>query len=781
MVSVERVVKPLSFFLISLPLTFVLLFFGFLSPKYDAVVYTDSIVGEGACSTYLASDDECFSYLYSADTYFGSELKTLKLRDIRYNVDEITLSIFGVEKADIVSFEIALFGIVITHASGDGLSHPFSPVTSKAVISTDNPLVHIEAEDPSEGTRIILGGFDFIPLWFWIGYWSLLVAISVLFSIALSLIAERLKKLRPFLLSISGVVVVMLAGCFFCGSLPYVDYTDFLLNWLFLFAAALFISALTLPWVGTVTVMGFTLVWYIANYFVILFRNKPIMPADLTAIGTAAEVVNGYSFAPTWQMVLGVLVVVLYAVGVILVYRKDKQTLQVPFLKKSLLSRAACALTAVLLVVIGINTPAFASLNSFAWDARVLEAFHREGMVLTFVNNALHSVVREPEGYSMAAVEEYLSEYQAAAQEEPKGTQPTNIIMVMDEAFADLRTVGLSEEIDVMPFIDSLDENIVTGDLGVSIYGGGTCNTEFEALTGNSLAFLGAGSYPYTSYLNDALFSLASYFKNMGYGTEAFHANNATNWNRNRAYPNMGFEQFHSIDDYPELTEETTLHGYPADSGDFQYMESIAESYEDKPRFLFNVTIQNHSGYEHWEDVKRAETVEEHGQGLYEDAQIYLSLVKASDDAVKQLVETYRDSNEPTMIVFFGDHQPGLVSAAQEGIYTDVDSALDYYKTKFFIWTNYDTPEKHDIQISANYLPYLILEQGNFPLPPYVQMLKEVAAKYPVITTQGVIDAEGNEYSSVSDLADDPLIRKYQYVQYANMFDEIDGAWFSSK
>ena len=106
---------------------------------------------------------------------------------------------------------------------------------------------------------------------------------------------------------------------------------------------------------------------------------------------------------------------------------------------------------------------------------------------------------------------------------------------------------------------------------------------------------------------------------------------------------------------------------------------------------------------------------------------------------------------------------------------------LDFFKSKFFIWTNYETPELHQAGISANYLPWLILDQGNFALPPYVQMLKELYSKYPIITSQGVMDIEGNIYTGVAEIMDDPLIQKYQYIQYANLFDELDPAWFEVK
>ena len=49
------------------------------------------------------------------------------------------------------------------------------------------------------------------------------------------------------------------------------------------------------------------------------------------------------------------------------------------------------------------------------------------------------------------------------------------------------------------------------------------------------------------------------------------------------------------------------------------------------------------------------------------------------------------------------------------------------------------------------------------------------------MSSQGVIDSEGTIYDSISEIIDDPLIRKYQYIQYANLFDEIDPAWFEVK
>jgi len=774
----KRLKGILFAFLITFPFVFVLIFLGYFSIQYDVVLNVDNVVGEGICQSY-GSQVDGRTTVSAVTFYFGSELKTATIRGAYYDVDTFYLIPSDVSEFDFLSMDVYVRGIHLSHFDGgDILADGEILEGTTAKLSSVNNIVHVDIFDPAEGTTITISE-EFIPLWFWILYYAIMVMIALLLAVLLDLLFAKVPKLRLPLMRAAGVAVTLLMGGFLCGSLSYMTYINFLLNWVLVFSMAILIDALTLPFLGTLITMGFITVWYIANYFVIILRGKPIMPSDLKAVGTAAEVMGGYTFMPTWKMVLGVIVVVGYSVCIVFIWRrnhlKEKQSL-----KRNLISRGIAIACALFLIIICINTKTFKNLDSFAWDTYLTLDFHKEGMVLSFVKNLYNSQIEKPEGYSREKIDKYLEEYQSKNKiESPKDTiHPTRVIMIMNEAFSDLRTVGLDDKIDVMPFIDSLHKNTVKGNLYVSVFGGGTCNTEFEALTGNTLAFLGVGAYPYTEYVTKPLFSLASYFESVGYVSEAFHANLPNNWNRNLVYPNLGFEDFHGIDDYVENEDVVYLHDLPADISDYKYMKDIDDENSGEPRFFFDVTMQNHSPYERWLDVEKAETVERYGSDLYVDTQIYLSLIKASDDEVKQLVETYQDSDEPTMIVFFGDHQPGLPGTAINEVYTDIRANLDMYKTRFFIWTNYDSPSMHNMGISANYLPWLILDQGNFSLPPYVQMLKEVYEHYPVFSSQGVIDDEGNVYDTTEEVMDDPLIKKYQYIQYANMFDEIDPAWF---
>lgn len=764
---------------LALPIAVALVFFAWLPFKFNATIYVNNIVGEGACDTYISSSDEPFAHLYKGDAYFGSELKTLKIRDLLYNVETINISLFNVEEADILSFDISVFGITVCHLNKQGLTHPYIGEVQSAVNSEDDCLFHVEVEKPEEGITINFPGAEIIPKWIWVVYFLIIMLISAVLGMILQVIFRYYPKVELVICEASLLIATMICGCFFCGSLPYVAYTKFILNGLILFALAMFINAFIPQRIGAIAVSILACIWYVANYYVISFRGKPIMPSDLRAFKTAMEVVKGYSLIPNWKMVLGFAIAAVYNAFTVLCGKKLNKEYPVKAYRETILKRFITAVSAVILIVFSFNNPVFESVNSFAWDANLLESFHREGIVLSFAKNAINSTVKKPDAYSRELIASYLEEY-GREETNAKGIQPTNIIMIMNEAFSDLREVGLSEEIDVMPYIDSLNDNILEGTLYSSVFAGGTCNTEFEALTGNTLAFLGVGAYPYTENVNEPLFSLASYFSEKTYMTDAFHPNEANNWNRNKVYPLLGFSDFLSLEDYYKNVEVSFPHSNADDMSNYEYIEKVSEENKDKKRFLFNVTMQNHSGYEHFEEVQEDETVQKYGESLGKEARVYLSLIKMSDDAVKQLIDTYKNSNEPTMIVFFGDHQPGLDKESQNSVYTNASSNLDYFKTKFFIWTNYETETVHDYELSANYLPLLVLERGNFELPPYVRMLREIYEKYPVISSQGVKDSAGNIYNSVDDVSDDPWIIKYRNIQYANLFDEIAPEWFDS-
>ncbi len=381
-----------------------------------------------------------------------------------------------------------------------------------------------------------------------------------------------------------------------------------------------------------------------------------------------------------------------------------------------------------------------------------------------------------------------------------------NIICIMNESLADLSILGnLTTNEDYMPFMRSLTENTVKGNLYVPVVGAGTSNTEFEFLTGHTTAFLPSGSNAYMLYIKNPLASLVSTLKAQGYSSYALHPYYSEGWNRYKVYNYLGFNKFTSLQDIMDIS---LMREYQNNGSDPNYLQSLIDQYypgsnmlirqyvsdsynyklliedyenrdKSQPYFAFNVTMQNHGGYTtscvNFNECIYATSVSRD----YTKANKYLSLVKASDDAFRELIDYFTKVKEPTIICMFGDHQPTVETEfIAEVMGVDSLSGLSpeqeqlRHTTPFIIWANYDIEEKQIDKLSSNYLSSLVLEVAGVKLTEYNKYLLKLAETLPVIDTVGYIDNENNYYkwSDVSPYSS--LLDEYEKIQYNNIFDQ---------
>lgn len=381
-------------------------------------------------------------------------------------------------------------------------------------------------------------------------------------------------------------------------------------------------------------------------------------------------------------------------------------------------------------------------------------------------------------------------------------TQP-NIICIMNESLSDLSVLGeVDTNMDYMPFLHSLTENTIKGNLYVPVNGAGTSNTEFEFLTGNSLSFLPAGSNVYQLYLKNAQPSLATTLSAQNYTADAFHPYYASGWNRTTVYPLMGFRSFTSIedmidqsvlDDYKASNNVTVLQNginatqpgenmllrrYISDSYDYKKVIEMYENKEkDKPMFLFNVTMQNHGGYAMTYSNFYQQIYLTSNYPRYPKANRYLSLVYESDKAFQELVSYFKKQKEPTIICMFGDHQPYLEVGFFESLlgsdldHLSIEQTQSRYVTPFVIWANYDIPEQYIDKISSNYLSTLVLQTAGVQMTSYNEYLSKLYQTLPVIDSIGYIDKDNHYYSYDEDSPYTSLLDEYKKIQYNNLFD----------
>lgn len=498
------------------------------------------------------------------------------------------------------------------------------------------------------------------------------------------------------------------------------------------------------------------------NYFVYQFRGNEFSFGDVKAAATGLSVASKYEF----QLQPRALYVIILMVLFINLVRR----FQIEFKRKWIFRLGAAALVVALFSYISVKTE---NTVMESWEQK---GTYKNGYILNFALSIRDSFVSKPEGYSQEAIEALEDVYGATTQEESED-DPT-IIVVMNESFADLSKVGNIQTTEpVTPFLDSISENAIKGYALSSVYGAKTPNSEWEFLTGNSMAFLPSGSVSYQQYMSEEPYTLVSTLKERGYTCIAMHPYFSTGWSRNKVYPMMGFDEMHFIDDFDR---SKIMREYVTDE---ELYNGIIKKFEAKEEgeklFVMSITMQNHGGYT---DTYRNFTNNvQMTNGYYSDVNQYLTLVNESDKALEKLVTYFENVDEKVEIVFFGDHQPGLNSDFYRQLNGKGLSGLtlqelqDLFTVPFFIWTNYESEEKEVEITSLNYLSTMALEQAGIELPTYNRFLKELMEVVPAMNSRAYYSSAQGGYRHYEDAVGAPeesWLEKYELLQYNNLFDD---------
>ncbi len=538
-----------------------------------------------------------------------------------------------------------------------------------------------------------------------------------------------------------------------------------------------------------------------ANFYVKLFRGTPFIPMDLVSTETAMNVSNEYTFQITHQVLAAFIILVfLIVLGIKLKTPKFS-------LKTKILSRAFALILPLVISVTFYTTDFFVDMGIKPDFWNQTRGYKRHGFVCSFFVNTKYLFVTTPSGYNADiaedAVKDAVEQYDKEADKNTSPQKTPNIICIMNESLSDLSVLGdLETNIEYMPYLNSLKENTIRGNLYVPVIGAGTSNSEFEFLTGNTTAFLPAGSNSYMLYIKEKAASMVSTLNKQNYNSVAFHPYYASGWNRVNVYNAFGFSLFKSLGNIMDLSimeeyqktnsikklqemvdekypnSNMILRAYVSDSYNYKVMiEDYENRDESKPYFVFNVTMQNHGSYKRKADNFSENVWPTNLSKNYPKAKQYLSLVKYSDDAFKELIEYFSSVDEPVIICMFGDHQPSIEEKCVEELLGKKISQLTTeenqkrYTTPFYIWANYDIEEKEIERMSANYLSSYLLEVAGLELSDYNKYLLQLYKTLPVINTAGYIDNQGNYYSWNDDSEYTDLINQYKYVQHNNMFD----------
>ena len=541
-------------------------------------------------------------------------------------------------------------------------------------------------------------------------------------------------------------------------------------------------------WTWTIA-HSFCLLAAFADYFVYEFRENEISFADIRTIGTGLSVLGSYRLKLHDRGAIALLLTVVIFTLII------KSKVGMKRIVRWLL-RAAAAVALVLTV--SYLQGKIGKMATQTWEKK---GTYKNGFVLNFVLGVGDGIIKDPEGYDPQIISDLEAEYgkddpsggnkiARSAEEAALSAKLSNldrkpvIITIMDESFSDLRKLGdLTTNQEVMPFIDSLKEDTLRGFCLASVFGAKTPNSEWEYMTGNTMAFLPEGSVVYEQFITKKPTSLVSTLKNEGYTAVAMHPYQNTGWKRNTVYPQFGFDEMYFLEDH--YFDETKLfRDYVTDQ---ELFDKIIERYEqqqerrpDDPLFIMSITMQNHGGYRQTYDNFSNEIQYRSRYGNFEDANQYLSLCHETDKAVKNLIEYFESVDVPVEIIFFGDHLPSLQTSFFRSLNGKGISGLTLtqlealFSVPFFIWTNYDTPEKEVDLTSLNFLATTALQRAGIDLPPYNRFLADLMKKIPAMNARAFwSETEGKflHYDKASG-EEKEWIDKYHYLQYNEMFDK---------
>ena len=514
----------------------------------------------------------------------------------------------------------------------------------------------------------------------------------------------------------------------------------------------------------------------IVNHFVYEFRGTPAMASDIATVGTALEVADGYKIQ--FNFYTTVALVMLF--DFIMLGRVIKCE---PVFKK--VSHRLCGIAVMAIVSVTgfsqlVMTDMVSNRGLYLSLFNPMRSYQQYGSIACFTRSIKLSVPEKPNGYSLKKVEEITSKYTSDIVD-PNKKRP-NVIAVINEAFSDPQVLGdIETNEDYMPFIHDLmkNGNCVSGTTYASIVGGQTANTEYEFLTGNSMAFLPKGTVAFQLYLRHAMPSLVTELKSEGYtGNSATHLQKARNYNRDKAYPLLGFDKFY---DYTNMgVPFVKMRNNATDQCTY---DNITHDYEqqrkstDAPYFGYTMTIQNHSSYDvPFDNFDDKRIVVENADAT--DLGYYLSLIKYSDEMFENLINYYKNTNEPTVILLTGDHQPRIHDESMDSITNgewrnwNDEEMMRRYEVPFLIWANYDIDKKIVEKTSMNYLQTILMETIDGELTGFQKFQQDLQKEIPVLTSNGYWGADGKFYSV--DDKNSPyydLIQEYAMLQYNDMMD----------
>lgn len=447
----------------------------------------------------------------------------------------------------------------------------------------------------------------------------------------------------------------------------------------------------------------------ITNGIMLGYRITPFTVVDFTLISSAFTVVGKY-MSMKQQVFLYAAVFAVLCILLIVFLRAPKHKEKIKY-RRNFVLVALCIFSFYF-----ITKGALASGVLSRYFGNIALAYQEYGVPYCFTVTFVDRGINMPPDYSDKAIQKaagkkFKDSKSPLTIKKGTKTKTPNIIYVQLESFFDPTLVkGLSFSEDPIPNFRRLKKEYTSGYLSVPVVGAGTCNTEFEVITGMNMDFFGPGEYPYKSIMKETTSESIAYdLKDLGYTTHAIHNNNGNFYGRNRVFSRLGFDTFTSLEYMKNVTMNPI--GWAKDD---VLTEEIMKALKDTKEqdLIYTISVQGHGNYpETALDLDQKIKVSGlDNEGRKNSFAYYVNQIHEMDQFIADLIEALSDYNEDTVLIMYGDHLPSLDLKEKEL------KSKSIYRTQYVMWDNFNLEKKNRnlqaYQLSASVFSKLGIDDG---------------------------------------------------------------------
>lgn len=625
-----------------------------------------------------------------------------------------------------------------------------------------------------------------------IGLSLLLIFLILLLSVKFQLkLYSYIKKQRPWAVTILKIVFILLISLiaslvvnYYFQYFQHLRDSDLTSQWIIsnptiYFAGVLYLFLLFLlvfAVIGNIYISTFLtglllLVIGFIHYNKLNIRVEPLYPFDFKQFSQMKDVIPMISEYLSLKQLLVVLFLVVLMIMLLICLKN---------IRMGLTTRGLILALTLIMLYSYTNFPK-TFMKSFVDKSKItivkwnpIDNYRINGFLFGFISNLQNNSYEKSEGYSKQKVIETAQKY--IGQSDEKSISPDakpNIIYIMSESFWDpTRLESLKFSGDPIPHLRKLMTEHPSGNVLSPVFGGATANVEFEALTGFSTSFLNPGVIPYQEMIDKKTFipSIVSDLEGKGYSTLAIHPYNGVFYKRNIVYNIFGFDQF--------LDQESMKHNEREPgrvitdlSLTHEILDHINE--QEDPLFIHAVSMQNHMPYNAGAYEENKIKISDLSPEYTTMLEVYTEGIRRSDEALKLLTDELQNINEPTVVVFWGDHLPILGANRalyKEAGYDEENSDANKYKyaeTPLLIYSNFKMEQKQYEFISPFYIVPILYDLIGMEKPLFYQLLNQLREQNDILALKGdIIMGSNHKFITNPIKAQNQLLEDYKLLQY---------------